>query len=118
MNAFFEYHKNTIRPRYRCFDRPLLNGPIQPFQQPKRVIGFLNTNRDDSRVTRNQLGDIAEQYRSWVTNRSQKGDLAVLEAPDWIAVSSSTLTSASQARSVAAILRAREAARILVTKRQ
>ena len=31
MNSFYEHH-------YRCFDRILLNGLIQPFQQPERVI--------------------------------------------------------------------------------
>lgn len=46
MNAFFEHHKNSIRLHYRCFDRLLLNGLIQPFQQPERVIGFFNTYRD------------------------------------------------------------------------
>ena len=45
MNAFFEHHKNSIRLHYRCFDRLLLNGLIQPFQQPERVIGFFNTYR-------------------------------------------------------------------------
>ena len=40
MNAFFEHHKDSIRFGYRCFDRLLLNGLIQPFQQPERVIGF------------------------------------------------------------------------------
>jgi hypothetical protein len=34
MNAFFEHHKDNIRLQYRCFDRLLLNGLIQPFQQP------------------------------------------------------------------------------------
>jgi hypothetical protein len=33
MNAFYEHHKNNIRFHYRCFDRILLNGTIQPFQQ-------------------------------------------------------------------------------------
>jgi hypothetical protein len=32
-----------------CFDRLLLNGLIQPFQQPKRVIGFVNTYREANR---------------------------------------------------------------------
>jgi hypothetical protein len=41
MNAFFEHHKHNIVFNYRCFDRLLLNGLIQPFQQPERVIGFL-----------------------------------------------------------------------------
>ena len=45
MNAFYEHHKDSIRFGYRCFDRLLLNGLIQPFQQPKRVIGFFNFYR-------------------------------------------------------------------------
>ena len=32
MNAFYEHHKDSIRFEYRCFDRILLNGLIQPFQ--------------------------------------------------------------------------------------
>ena len=42
MNTFCEHHKNSIKFGYRCFDRILLNGLIQPFQQPERVIGFFN----------------------------------------------------------------------------
>jgi len=38
MNAFYEHHQNSIRFGYRCFDRILLNGLIQPFQQPERVV--------------------------------------------------------------------------------
>jgi len=30
---------------HRCFDRILLNGLIQPFQQPERVVGFFSTYR-------------------------------------------------------------------------
>ena len=43
MNAFYEHHKDSIRFGYRCFDRILLNGLIQPFQQPERVVGFFNS---------------------------------------------------------------------------
>ena len=43
MNAFYEHHKSSIEFAYRCFDRILLNGLIQPFQPPERVIGFFNT---------------------------------------------------------------------------
>jgi hypothetical protein len=43
---------------------------IQAFQQPERVIGFFNTYRDGKRVTRNVPGEIAEQYKNWVTKRS------------------------------------------------
>ena len=55
MNAFVEHHKNSIQFGYRCFDRLLLNGLIQPFQQPERVLGFFNTYRDGKRVTRRAL---------------------------------------------------------------
>ncbi|MBA3231567.1 MAG: hypothetical protein H0T05_01995 [Acidobacteria bacterium] len=43
MNTFYEHHEHSIRFGYRCFDRLLINGLIQPFQQPERVVGFFNT---------------------------------------------------------------------------
>ncbi len=55
MNTFYEHHKSSINLAYRCFDRILLNGLIQPFQQPERVIGFFNAYRNAERVTRNCL---------------------------------------------------------------
>ena len=42
MNAFYEHYKDSIRFGYRCFDRILLNGLIQPFQQPERVVRNVN----------------------------------------------------------------------------
>jgi hypothetical protein len=81
MNAFYEHHQDNIRFGYRCFDRILLNGLIQPFQQPERVIGFFNTYRDHQRVSRTTLRDIANQFHHWVTNRTQKWDVPVLDAP-------------------------------------
>ncbi len=42
MNSFYDHHKDSIRFNYRCFDRILLNGLIQPFQQPERVVGFFS----------------------------------------------------------------------------
>jgi hypothetical protein len=115
MNAFFEHHKNSIRLHYRCFDRLLLNGLIQSFQQPERVIGFFNTYRDGKRVTRNELGDIAEQYKNWVTNRSQKWGAPVLEPPDgrrddFI----DPYFKQAKPDQIVAILRAREPGRILI----
>ena len=82
MNAFVEHHKDNIRAQYRCFDRLLLNGLIQPFQQPERVIGFFNTYREGKRVTRSLLTDIADQFRDWITMRSQKWEVPILEAPE------------------------------------
>jgi hypothetical protein len=57
MNAFYEHHKDSIRFGYRCFDRVLLNGLIQPFQQPERVIGFFQflpaaVSGEQGRITR------------------------------------------------------------------
>jgi len=49
MNSFYEHHKDNIHWHYRCFDRILLNGLIQPFQQPERVVGFFNTYRQRTR---------------------------------------------------------------------
>ena len=43
MNTFYEHHKHSIKFAYRCFDRILLNGLIQPFQQP-RASGLLATS--------------------------------------------------------------------------
>jgi hypothetical protein len=49
-----------------------LNGLIQPFQQPERVIGFFNAYRQGERVTRNRLRDIAQQFQNWLKNRCEK----------------------------------------------
>ena len=81
MNAFHEHHQNSIRMAYRCFDRILLNGLIQPFQQPERVIGFFSTYRQQYPVSRDLLRDIAGQYHHWVTNRSVAWDVPLLDAP-------------------------------------
>ncbi len=115
MNAFFEHHKDSIRFGYRCFDRLLLNGLIQPFQQPERVIGFFNTYREGKRVTRDLLHAVADQFKNWVTNRSQKWNVPILEAPegrrdDFV----DPYFKRAKADEVVAILRAREPARILI----
>jgi DNA-binding transcriptional ArsR family regulator len=82
MNAFYKHHHDSIRFGYRCFDRILLNGVIQPFQQPERVIGFFNTYRDHQRVSRDTLRDIANQFHGWVKNRAQTWHVPILDAPD------------------------------------
>jgi len=82
MNAFHEHHQDSIRFGYRCFDRLLLNGLIQPFQQPERVIGFFNTYRQQYPVSRDVLHEIASQFQNWTVNRSQKWDAPILEAPE------------------------------------
>ena len=81
MNSFYEHHKDSIHWHYRCFDRILLNGLIQPFQQPERVVGFFNTYRQLYPVTRYTLRDIADQFQRWVTERAEKRNIPIVEAP-------------------------------------
>ncbi len=114
MNAFYEHHQNNIRFRYRCFDRILLNGIIQPFQQPERVVGFFNTYRQLYPVTRDVLREIATQFHNWAKNRSQHWDVPIIDDPgtrrDKFLDSYFKCAEADQ---VVCILKAREPARIL-----
>jgi hypothetical protein len=120
MNAFVEHHKNSIQFGYRCFDRLLLNGLIQPFQQPERVLGFFNTYRDGKRVTRKTLTEIADQFQYWLKNRSKKWDAPILEAPEGEGDESrrdrflDAYFQNAKPNQVVAVLKAREPARILV----
>lgn len=115
MNAFHEHHKDNIRFSYRCFDRLLLNGLIQPFQQPERVIGFFNSYREGQRVTRDQLRDIAGQFHNWVQNRSQKWGAPIVEAPQGRRDDfADPYFRRAQGDQVVLILKAREPARILI----
>jgi len=82
MNAFYEHHKDSIRFGYRCFDRLLLNGIIQSFRQPERVLGFFNAYRDGKRVTRRYFGEIADQFQNWVKSRATKWGAPILEDLD------------------------------------
>ena len=81
MNCFYEHHKDSIRFHYRCFDRILLNGLIQPFQQPERVIGFFDTYRQLYPVSRDTLRGIADHFQQWLKAWSAKRNIPVLEAP-------------------------------------
>jgi hypothetical protein len=120
MNAFFEHHKSSIEFGYRCFDRLLLNGLIQPFQQPERVLGFFNAYRNGTRVTRSYLTGIADQFQNWVTNRSEKWGAPILEDPEGSGDDARRdkfiLDYFQNAKpdQVVAILKAREPARILI----
>jgi hypothetical protein len=114
MNAFYEHHKNNIRFQYRCFDRILLNGLIQPFQQEERVIGFFGTYRDLYPVSRDVLRDIATQFQNWVVNRSKIWNAPILDAPegrrdDFVL----PYFTAAKPDQVVCILKAREPARIM-----
>ncbi len=120
MNAFFEHHKDNIQFGYRCFDRILLNGLIQPFQQPERVLGFFNTYREGKRVTKRTLTEIADQFRYWLQKRSEKWSAPILDAPEGNDDESRRNKFVEQyfqdakPNQVVAVLKAREPARILV----
>jgi hypothetical protein len=81
MNTFYEHHHDSIRFAYRCFDRLLLNGLIQPFQQPERVMGFFTAYRQQYPVSKAVLRDIATQYGYWVKARSRAWGAPIVEAP-------------------------------------
>jgi hypothetical protein len=81
MNTFYEHHENSIRFGYRGFDRILINGLIQPFQQPERVVGFFNTYRGQYPVSKAVLTDIATQYQRWVTAQAKAWRTPIVEAP-------------------------------------
>ena len=81
MNTFQEHHRDSIRFHYRCFDRILLNGLVQPFQRPERVVGFFSSFRQLYPVSRDVLRGIAEQFQQWVMGWSERRKVPVVEAP-------------------------------------
>ena len=114
MNSFYEHHKDSIRWHYRCFDRILLNGLIQPFQQPERVVGFFNAYRQLYPVSRNTLRGIAEQFQTWLKAWTAKRQIPVMEAPqgrrdDFV----DPYFKRANPDEVVVILKAREPARIM-----
>ena len=81
MNSFYEHHKDSIRFGYRCFDRILLNGLIQPFQQAERVVGFFGSYRQVYPVSREVLRGVAEQFQGWVKEQAETWNAPIVEAP-------------------------------------
>jgi hypothetical protein len=65
----------------RCFGRIRLNGLIQPFQQPERGVGFLNTHRQLYPASRNVRRAIAELFQQWSKGWSEERTVPVVEAP-------------------------------------
>ena len=114
MNAFYEHHRDSIRFGYRCFDRILLNGLIQPFQQPERVVGFFDTYRRIYPVSRDVLRGAAEQFQGWVKEEADRSNAPIVEAPkgrrdDFV----EPYFRDTEPDQVVVILKAREPARIM-----
>jgi hypothetical protein len=115
MNSFFEHHRDSIHWHYRCFDRILLNGLIQPFQQPERVVGFFNTYRQLYPVTRYTLRNIADEFQRWVKERAAKRNIPILDAPDGRRDEFvDPYFERAKPDSIVVILKAREPARIMI----
>jgi len=115
MNSFYEHHSGSINWHYRCFDRILLNGLIQPFQQPERVVGFFNTYRQLYPVTRYTLRGIADEFQHWVKERAARRNIPIVEAPnsrrdEFV----DPYFERAKPDSVVVILKAREPARIMI----
>ncbi len=114
MNAFYEHHRDSIRFGYRCFDRILLNGLIQPFQQPERVVGFFGVYRDLHPVSRDVLRGAAQQFQRWVQEQAETWNAPIVEAPkgrrdEFV----DPYFKGAKPDQVAVILKAREPARIM-----
>jgi hypothetical protein len=114
MNSFYDHHRDSIRWHYRCFDRILLNGLIQPFQQPERVVGFFNVYRQLYPVSRNVLRGIADQFQTWLKAWASQRRIPVMDAPqgrrdDFV----DPHFSRAKPDEVVVILKAREPARIM-----
>ena len=115
MNAFYEHHKSSIRFHYRCFDRILLNGLIQPFQQPERVVGFFNTYRRLYPVTRQLLHGIADHFQKWLKGWTENARVPVLDAPkgrrdEFV----EPYFKRAKPDAIVVVLKAREPARIMI----
>ena len=115
MNSFYEHHKDSIRFHYRCFDRILLNGLIQPFQQPERVVGFFDTYRQLYPVSRDTLRGIADRFQQWLESWVQRRDIPVLDAPkgrrdEFV----EPYFKNAEPDEVVAVVKAREPARIMI----
>ena len=114
MNSFHEHHQHSIRFHYRCFDRLLVNGLIQPFQQPERVIRFFHTYRQLYPVSRDTLRGIADGFQQWLKSWSAKGNVPILDAPkgrrdEFV----EPYFKGAEPDAVVVVLKAREPARIM-----
>jgi hypothetical protein len=116
MNTFYEHHQDSIRFAYRCCDRILLNGLMQSFQRPERVVGFFTKYRQLYPVSKPVLKDIARQYDHWVNARATAWEAPIIEPPhdrrrdDFV----EPYFRRVELDQVVVILKAREPARILI----
>jgi hypothetical protein len=80
MNACYDHHQDSIRFNYRCFDRILLNGLIQPFQRLREWSAFSPLPASVS-GRRDILRGAAEQFQVWVKERAAEWNTPIVKAP-------------------------------------
>ena len=66
MGAFYEHPRVAFASNIAALTGSSLDGPIQPFQQLERVVGFFATYRQLYPVSRDVLRDAAVQFQTWV----------------------------------------------------
>jgi hypothetical protein len=81
MNVFYERHKSSIEFVYRCFDRILLNGLIQPLPTTGASTGVLQY------LSGWETGNPSDPHRDcrpvphWVINRAERWRAPIVGSP-------------------------------------
>lgn len=65
MNRFLRHHRDSIRFTYSCFDRIILNGIVQPWQDGFSVHDFFEQRGEV--VTKNFFTTMSLRYHDWVS---------------------------------------------------
>lgn len=118
MNAFVTHHEDSIRFRYSCFDRILLNAIVQVLQYPASVVGFLKDRRHAGALTPAYFRSISTDYHQSVQALAAERGIEVVEPPkevrreDWVEPFFRRLHGQP---GIGVILKSRENARVAVS---
>ena len=121
MNPFVQHHQASIRFRYTCFDRILLNVIVQPLQIPVNVVCFFRDQRGQD-VNRSVLGGVARQYHQWVQQYAAQHQIDIVRPDDFEDQRREHWTdryfhNRAEPFGVGVILKSREGARIAVAEK-
>ena len=118
MNPFVEHHQQSIRFKYSCFDRMLLNAVVQPMQRPALIVGYLEKCKHVPSITRTYFRQVSEDYHRFVEQLAWRERVQILEPPkgirreDWVEPFYKTC---GQRFGIVVILKSRENARVAVS---
>jgi hypothetical protein len=82
MNPFLQHHQESIRFRYTCFDRILINVVVQLLQIPVNIVCFFRDQRQQD-VDRQVLGGVARHYHHWVEQYAAQHRIAIVRPDDF-----------------------------------